>query len=182
VRSFSILLLVSLLAGCTTQTVVVKKEPPLRPLMAAATTKFAETRYDVRSYRDAANPSLRHEPHVIYRRTQVPPSASNELETVPRVSYPPAGVAPLPASEEQAAELATQRKISDELRAMQALLAETSQKLQAQYAQLVRQSADTLRAREQLDAERNRVRSMPSAEPAPATPTAMPTSNPTVKW
>jgi hypothetical protein len=144
--------------------------------------KFAETRYDVRSYRDAANPSLRHEPHVIYRRTQVPSFTSNELETVPRVSYPLASVAPLPASEEQAAELATQRKISEELRAMQALLEETGQKLQAQYAQLVRQSADTLRAREQLDAERNRVRSVPPLEPAPASPTAMPTSNPTVRW
>ncbi len=181
-RSFSILLLISFLTGCTTQTVVVKKEPPLRPLMAAATTKFAETRYDVRSYRDAANPSLRHEAHVIYRRTQVPSSASNELETVPRISYPPASVAPLPASEEQAAELATQRKISGELRSMQALLAETSQKLQAQYAMLVRQSADALRAREELEAERNRVRSVPPLEPAPASPSAMPTSNPTVKW
>lgn len=180
-RSFSLLLLVSLLAGCTTQTVVVKKEPPLRPLMAATTTKFAETRYDVRGYRDAASPSLRHEPHVIYRRTQVPSSSSNELETVPRVSYPVSSVVPLPLSEEQAAELATQRKISGELRAMQALLAETSQKLQAQYTLLVRQSAEALRAREQLDAERNRVQ-MPASEPAPASPMATPTSNPTVKW
>jgi hypothetical protein len=150
--------------------------------MAATPVKFAETRYDVRSYRDAATPSLRHEPHVIYRRTQVASSATNELETVPRASYPPASVAPLPASEEQAAELATQRKISGELRAMQALLEETSQKLQAQYALLVRQSAEALRTRELLEAERNRVRSVPAVEPAPASATVMSTSNPTVKW
>jgi hypothetical protein len=107
----------------------------------------------VRSYREAANPSIRHEAHAVYRRTRVPITASETLETVPRTSYPPASVTPLPASAELAAELATQKR-SRRSCTPQTSVAETEQKMQAQYAQLVRQSAEALKLREQLEAER----------------------------
>jgi hypothetical protein len=151
-------------------------------IAAVLPTKLVETPYAVRSYREAANPSLRHEAHTVYRRTRVPITASDALETVSRTSFPPASVLPLPASEELAAELATQKKITAELRMAQTSVAEIEQKMQAQYAQLVRQSAEALRLREQLEAERRRIQTMVTTESTPAAPAAMSTTNPAVKW
>jgi hypothetical protein len=134
-------------------------------------TKSVETRYNVRGYREAANPAIRHEAHAVYRRTRVPITVSEDLETVPRTAYAPASYAPLPASAELAAELGTQRTITADLHAMQASIEETEQRVQAQYATLVRQSAETLKLREQLEAERRRVRAAsPTTTVTPAEP------------
>jgi len=180
-RPIWILVTPLLAAGCAMPPTVVQGPPPVM-VAAVLPTKLVETRYDVRSYCEAANPSLRHEAHAVYRRTRVPLMASDTLETVPRTSYPPASVTPLPTSEELSAELATQKKITAELRTTQASVAEIEQKMQAQYAQLVRQSAEALRLREQLESEHRRIQDMATTESAPASPTATPTSNPSVKW
>jgi hypothetical protein len=65
---------------------------------------------------------------------------------------------------------------------MQTSMAETGQQMQAQYAVLVRQSAETLKLREQLEAERNRVRSMSPVENTSVTPASAPSSSTEVKW
>ena len=160
---------------------VVQGPPPVM-IAAVLPTKLVETRYDVRSYREAANPSLRHEAHAVFRCTRVPITASDALETVPRTSYPPVSIVPLPASAELATEIATQKKITAELRTAQTSVAEIEQKMQAQYAQLVRQSAEALRLREQLESEHRRIQDMVTAESAPVAPSATPTANPAVKW
>lgn len=178
----SILLVPLLVSGCATQRPLALQTPPPVMIAAVSPTKLVETRYDVRGYREAASPSVRHEEHAVYRRTRVPISASDDLETVPRASYPPASGAPLPASEELAAELATQKKITTELRTMQTSMVETEQKMQAQYALLIRQSAEALKLREQLEKERNRVRTIPSGESAPVAPVPAPSGSAEVRW
>lgn len=181
-RNTSIFLMPLLAVGCATQRPVAMQAPAPVVIAAVSPTKIVETRYDVRGYREAASPSIRHEARAVYRRTRVPVAASDDLETVPRASYPPASVAPLPASEELTAELATQRKITGELRAMQTSMAEVERRMQTQYGVLVRQSAEALKVRDQLAAERSRVRPVPGLEAAPATPLAAPSGNADVKW
>ena len=143
--------------GCVGQIPAAAQPPPPVVTAAVSPTKSVETRYDVRGYREAANPAIRHEAHAVYRRTRVPIAASEDLDTVPRTAYAPASYAPLPASAELAAELGLQKTITADLRAMQASIAETEQRVQAQYATLVRQSAEALKLRDQLEAERRRV-------------------------
>lgn len=183
VRNTSILLLPLLAAGCATQRPSLVVQPP-SPVMIAATspTKFVETVYDVRGYREPADSAIRHEAHAVYRRTRVPISRGDELATVPRESYSPASVAPLPASDELNVELSTQRKITAELRAMQASMVEAEQKMQAQYSLLVKQSADTLKVREKLEASRTRVRNEPQAQAVAPASTTPPGGNAEVKW
>lgn len=175
-----------LVAGCATSSPVTVSTslPSAAPVAVAAQTptKLVETRYDVRGYREAAAPDLRHEPHVVFRRTRVPAAVPAESETVPRVSAPALTDEPLPASTELEAELATQRTVTAEIRALQVSMAETERRMQAQYAQLVRQSAEVLKAHDQLDAERQRTHG-----PAPGSPSL--TSTPAgadapaeVKW
>ncbi len=171
-----------LVAGCATQRPIAVQatQPVVIPVVVP--TKHVETRYDVRGYRDAANPSLRHEAHTIYRRTRVPVNAGDELATVSRTTYAPASVAPLPASDELEAELAAQKAITADLRTMQASMAETEQRMHAQYATLVRQSAEALKVREQLEAERSRARGATPPGIA-AAPTTAPAGNATeAKW
>lgn len=180
-RPIWILLTPLLTAGCAMPPTVVQSPPPVM-IAAVLPTKLVETRYDVRSYREAANPSLRHEAHAVFRCTRVPITASDALETVPRTAYPPASVTPLPASAELDAELATQKKVTAELRTAQTSVAEIEQKMQAQYAQLVRQSAEALRLREQLESEHRRIQDSATPESSPAAPTTTPASNPAVKW
>ncbi len=182
VRNTSIFLMPLLAVGCATQHPVAVQTPAPVAIAAVSPTKIVETRYDVRGYRDAASPSIRHEAHAVYRRTHVPVTASDELETVPRASYAPASVVPLPASEELTAELATQRQITGDVRAMQTSIAEMQQRMQAQYALLVRQSTEALKVRDQLAAERSRVRSVPAVEAVPASPAAATGGNADVKW
>jgi hypothetical protein len=148
------------------------------------TTKFVETRYEVRAYRDAGNPSVRHEAHAVFRRTRVPLNAPDHLETVPRDTFAPASVVPLPANAELNAELAAQRQITAELRAMQAALAEAGEKMQVQYAMLVRQSSETVQLRDRLEAERARLQDSvpPAVAPTAPAPAGAIASTPEVKW
>lgn len=153
-RSILTPLVLVLSAGCAHQGRVAVQSPPAPLVAAASPTKVVETRYDVRGYRDAANPSIRHEAHTVYRRTRVPDHQSESLEGAPRSSFAPASVAPLPASAELAAELATQKAITADLRAMQASVAETQRRMEAQYGQLVQESNEAVKLREQLEATR----------------------------
>ena len=182
-RYTSILLIPLLLVGCVTQRPVAIQAPPPVVLAAALPTKLVETRYDVRAYREAANPAIRHETHAIYRGTRVPLAASEDLATVPRTTYPPASVVPLPLSAELAAELATQKAITGDLRAMQASMAETERRMQVQYMVLVRQSAEALKVHEKLEAERSRARGATPADFPTAPPVGATVSNSTeAKW
>ncbi len=169
------------LVGCATHRPVALVAPPPPAMAAAVPTKVVETRYEVRGYREAANPSIRHEAHAIYRQTRVPLNSDESGETVPRTAYAPASYAPLPAAIELNAELTNQKTISGELRGMKVAMAETQQRMETQYAQLVRQSAEAAKLREQLEAERNRLR---SGAPTPVAESVVPnaTASTEAKW
>ena len=188
-RNTWIPVLITLLCGCATQdSVEVHIPTPSQSLVRAAseTTKFVETRYELRSYREAANPAIRHEPHAVYRRTRVPVTISTDFASGSRTNHPPASVVPLAESDELAAELGTQKKITADLHAMQTSMRETEQRMQAQYATLVRQSAEVAKVRDGLEAERVRLRALPTATPSPSSPTRVvrpPTADSShVKW
>lgn len=169
-RTILILAFPVLVAGCVNQGRVAVQSPPAPLVAAASPTKLMETRYEVRGYQDAANPSLRHEAHAVYRRTRVSDAMAETLETAPRTAFAPSSVAPLPASDELAAELATQKAITAELRALRASVAETERQMQAQYGQLVRQSGEALKLREQLEATRATPRVADAGPAAPVSP------------
>jgi predicted outer membrane protein len=157
-----------LAAGCATQRSVTvptqaAQQPPV--VAAASPTKAIETRYEVRGYREATNPQVRHEAHA-----------------VPRTAYPVASYTPLPASDELAAELATQRSITADIRTIRTSMVETERRVQSQYATLVRESAEALKVREQLEAERARARAAVPASTS-AAPVAAPAGGTAeVKW
>lgn len=152
------ILVVAVLAGCASPKAVVTQNAPPAPMLPAETERKAvETRYEVRGYRESGSPQIRHEAHVVFRRTLVPTNAES-TDTVPRTAFVPASYTPLPASTELNAELAKQKAITAEMQAMQNEMAVTQTKMQAQYAQLVKQSGDALRLRERLEAERNQSR------------------------
>ncbi len=168
-RFSGLLLLPLLAAGCASTRPAVVTPPEPAPVAALSPTKVVETRYEVRGYRDPANRAVRHEPHAVFRRTRVPLTAADESATVPRTSAPLASIAPLPASAELAAELATQREITNTIRAMQASVAETEKQMQEQYALLVRQSAEVLKAHKQIEAGRRQEQATPAAAPVATT-------------
>lgn len=173
------------LVGCATHApVAVSKVQTSETLIAAVEpTKLVETRYEVRGYREAATPQLRHEAHAIYRQTRVPAPAADKFATVPRTSTPSLTDSPLPESTELGAELATQKSITAELRALQVAMAETDRQMQAQYAVLVRQSAEVLKLRQQLETERQKVHATPAVESsAPTPPPAETGTAAEVKW
>lgn len=164
----AIVILPLLIAGCATPGPVSVQTPPALLVPAASATKSVETPYAVRGYRETTNASIRHEPHVMFRSTRVPVTAADELATAPRAAYAPASLAPLPVNTELAAEIATQKKITEDLRVLQASMAEAESRMQAQYALLVRQSSEALKVRQQLEEERERIRLASSAAgPAP---------------
>jgi hypothetical protein len=176
-RSLLILLVPALVAGCATQRPVALQTSAPVAVAAISPTKIVETRYDVRGYRDANDPSVRHEDHAVYRRTRVPDNATTDYETVPS-EVAPASISPLPASEELKAELATQKKITADLRTMQASMAETERRMQAQYAQLVRESGDAMKLRAELEGKRDH-----SQAAGTSTPVATTTANGSeAKW
>ena len=149
---------------------------------AVEATKLIETPYEVGGYREGANASVRHEPHTIFRRTRVPIAAAEELATASRANYAPVSLAPLPINAELAAEIATQKKMTEEMRALQASLAEAESRMREQYSVLIRQSSETLKVRQQLEAERERVR-LASAVPAPGpAEAARPLKSTDAKW
>lgn len=162
-RSSWILLLGMCLVGCATQRQAVRapavSTPPSPVVRESAPTRLVETRYEVRGYREADNPSVRHEPHAVYRATRVPARVES-LDVAPRSSFEPASHSPLPQSAELSAELAAQRQITTELREIKARMAAIEQQAQSQYGALVDQTASTLQLRQQLESERARVREL----------------------
>lgn len=91
-------------------------------------------------------------------------------------------LSPLPINAELAAEIATQKKITDEIRALQSSLVEAESRMRDQYALLVRQSSEALKVRQQLEEDRERVRVTTSAT-APATTEGAKTARSTeAKW
>ncbi len=155
-------------AGCATHPAVTRSAVPAKPSpIAAATmkdTQIVDTPYAVRAYRDPDDPAVIHEAHVVMRETRVPRAltSEHEIDTLPRDSMPAASYAPLPPNAELAAELATQTQITADLRKIQASMAATQQRAEAQYGSLVNATADTLQLRQQLEAERARVRELES--------------------
>lgn len=158
-RNLAILLSLVSASGCATQRHSQTPQPATAaiPVVREATpTRVAETRYEVRSYRDAADPSVRHAAHTVFRTTRVPAHVE-ALETAPRTSFAPASHAPLPQSAELSAELEAQRLITAELREIKARMAAIETQAQGHYGSLVNQTAESLRLRQQLAAERSRV-------------------------
>lgn len=151
------ILVPAVLAGCASPKAVVAPADPAPVLSARAERKAVETPYAVRGYRDSGSPEIRHEGHVVFRRTLVPANA-DASDTAPRTVFAPASYTPLPASDELNAELAKQKAITAEMQAMQADMIATQSKMQTQYAQLVKQSGEALRLRERLEAERSQTR------------------------
>lgn len=159
------IMVMAILAGCTSPTKVVTQAIAPAPVLPAETERKAvETRYEVRGYRESGSPAIRHEAHAVYRRTLVPTNAA-VTDTVPRTAFAPASYAPLPASEELNAELAKQKAVTAEMQAMEGVMASTQAKMQTQYLQLVKQSGEALRLRDRLEAERNQTRA--NAAPPP---------------
>lgn len=159
------ILVAAALAGCASQSSRVAQRPALPPTAPAVSERRAvETPYAVRGYRDSGSPEIRHEAHVVFRRTLVPANA-DATDVVPRTAFAPASYAPLPASEELKAELAKQKAITAEVQAMQADMIATQSKMQAQYAQLVKQSGEALRLRDRLEAERSQTRASAATPP-----------------
>ena len=172
-----------LFIGCAApHPVAVTTSASPQPTGPASATKMVETRYEVRGYREATNPQIRHEAHAVYRSTRVPVAAGDELATIPRASYPMSSYTPLPASEELAMELAMQKSITAEMRIIQTSMVETERRVQSQYAKLVRESAEALKVREQLEAER--ARAQVEVPPAPSAASVVPPAGGTaeVKW
>lgn len=138
-----------LLSGCAAQVVEVKpKQEPALALPAAIAYEYHETAFEVATYRDNSSPALRHEPHTVYRRTRVPAKATGST-SVTTVS-----VKPLSESAELAAELSTQKQITEKLREIQASMAEQEKQMKEQYALLVRQNVEVQKLRRQLEEAR----------------------------
>jgi hypothetical protein len=163
-RGYWILITAMCVAGCASQrqAAMVRETsvPPAQPLVREVTaTRVVETRYDVRSYRDAENPSVRHEPHAVYRTTRVP-ARVEKLETTPREQFAPLSYAPLPADAELTAQIAAQKEINAQLRAIQTRMTSIEEQARTQLGTLVGQTEETLSLRRQLEEERARVREL----------------------
>lgn len=178
-----------LLSGCVSKPQAARTPPrPAEPLAAVPSrtaTRLVETRYELREYHDASDPLVRHDAHAVYRATRVPlrPNGqAQELATVPRASFAPASFHPLSRNDELAAELATQRQITSELRAIQTAMSATQKDAEAKFSELVNQTAETVRLRRELEQERTRVKELQvdmrdQAERAQPSP-----SSPATKW
>ena len=162
-RNYWILIVTGLVAGCATQRPIahgIAPTPSPKPIVReSSATRLVETRYDVRSYQDADNPSVRHDAHAVYRTTRVPARVES-LDTTPRAAFSPVSHVPLTPSAELTAELKAQREITTELRALQARMAAVEQQAKSQYGTLVEQTAETVKVRQQLEDERARIQEM----------------------
>jgi hypothetical protein len=162
-RSSCIVILAMCVSGCATHRPVANvpaMSATVKPIVREApVTRVVETRYDVRAYRDGEDPSVRHDAHAVYRTTRVPAHVGS-LDTNPRHAAASASYAPLPVSTELSAELAAQRQITTNLREIKMRMAAIEQQAQTQYGTLVNQTADSLKLRQQLEAERARVREL----------------------
>jgi len=175
-----VLLLLPLFSACASVPQLEKTPAPEpAPIAAAPQNKAIESRYEVRSYREAGDPSIRHEAHAVFRRTIVPMSAQDRQGVECRTSAPPASVTPLPASEELEAELKSQRAMTQEILVMRANIIETQKKIQAQYALLQQQAAEIAKTYEKVKGDKRTARVAPSQE-SPASEAAAGTS--AEKW
>ena len=190
-RSAWILLLSMMVVGCATvRRPAATISPPRssaesRTVRVAPDTHVVETRYEVRAYRDVDDPNVRHDAHAVYRSTRVPRQVE-ALDSFPRSTFAPVSYAPLPANAELNAELAAQRQITAELRDIKARMTAIEQQAQQQYGTLVMQTADTLKLRQQLEAERARVRELEAKlrdnTPAAGGAQAMATAATETRW
>lgn len=165
-RNYWTLVAAVLVTGCATRPPVASIKPAVtlspKPLVReAVATHVVETRYEVRSYRDPDDPRVRHDAHAVYRATRVP-ARIEALETTPRNKAAPVSYAPLPPSAELAAEIAKQKEIGAELRAIRSRMAAVEQQVRAQLGTLADQTAETVNLRKQLEEERTRVRELES--------------------
>jgi hypothetical protein len=165
-RNYWILVAAVSVTGCATHRPVASITPAVtsspKPLVReAVATHVVETRYEVRSYRDSDDPRVRHDAHAVYRATRVP-ARIEALETTPRNKAAPLSYAPLPPSAELAAEIATQKEIGADLRAIRSRMAAVEQQARAQLGTLADQTAETVNLRKQLEKERARVRELES--------------------
>jgi hypothetical protein len=166
-RTLTILAAMLLAAGCASQRRASRAPSrPETPAAAAAinpATRVVETRYEMRAYKDVNDPAVRHEPHAVYRATQVPVrdgGNADALATVPRSTFQPASYAPLPQTTEMQAELKTQQQITSELRTIQTAMSATQKQAEQKFGELVNQTAETIRLRQQLEEERTRVKQL----------------------
>ena len=157
-----------LLAGCAGHPRAVRAPARVEPQATAAipanpATRLVETRYEVRAYHDAADPAVRHDAHAVYRATRVPvrPNGpADTLATVPWETFQPATHVPLPQNAELRAELATQKQITSELRTIQSAMSTTQREAEQKFGEVVNQTAETIKLRRDLEAERTRVRQL----------------------
>jgi hypothetical protein len=162
-RTVWILLGLAMLVGCATSPTATIVSAPVEKPVASQTSPMheVETRYEVRGYRDANDPNVRHEAHAVYRTTRVPASV-DALEVEPRSTFASVSHAPLPPSAELAAELGAQKQITSDVRAIEARMTEVERQAQSQYATLMNQTAETIQLRQQLEKERARLRELES--------------------
>ncbi len=142
--------------------------------------KAVEIEYTVRGYRDSRRPQLRHEGHRVYRRTMVPDQTVEDQErsTLARsVAY-----SPLPVHAELEAELATQRAMTAEVRALQQSMAAIEQAMKQQFAELVRQTEAVKQLRADLELERSRLRQAATVVEAPAAVSDNPAKATSAPW
>jgi hypothetical protein len=175
-------LMLILAGGCATHSKVTRPTLTAAPAMAldaVRSTKVVETRFDVRSYRDAAASNVRHEAHAIFRETRVP-LGSAVSATEPVSSYPDSQYIPLPPSAELKTEIETQKTITADLRAMQISMADTQRRMQAQYALLLNESAEIEKTRAKIQI--TNARNIDSANVPRAPSKAAPDSTAEIKW
>lgn len=178
------ILLPILLAGCAGHPRATRAPTQAEPLASAAipanpATRLVETRYEVRAYHDAADPAVRHDGHAVYRATRVPIRSNGQadtLATVPKGTFHPATHVPLPQNAEMRAELATQRQITSELRTIQSAMSTTQREAEQKFGELVNQTAETIKLRRDLEAERARVRQLEASLRERSDATATPAS------
>lgn len=187
-----LVMVVLVTAGCgalprASKPPLVAAKPQTFALLANPATHLLETRYELREYLDAHDPSVRHEPHAVYRATRVPrrpDGATAALPTVPRSTFAPASYTPLPVQAELSAELATQQQITRELRAIQTAMTATQRDAESKFGELVNQTAETIKLRQALEEERARVRQLEASlrEQTAATPPTPAMRTADMKW
>jgi hypothetical protein len=172
-----------LLAGCAHKAKTVRaparEVSPVAAIPERPATRLVETRYEMRGYHDANDPTVRHERHAVYRATRVPIRADDSVDTlvtVPRTAFQPATHAPLSQNAELGAELTTQKQITAELRSIQAAMTATQKNAEEKFGELVNQTAETIKLRRELEEERARVRQLEASLRDRSSEAAVPTS------
>ena len=167
-RAFCIVMLCGL-SGCATRAPH-GATPPVSVVHSENTPEHGDadsvivTRYELGSYRYPKDRSGK-EVTAVYRRTRVSPAVAAKAGVPgttgePVNEYVPASFAPLPPSAELAAELTSQKRITEELQGIKASMVAMEQQARAQYDALVRRTEEAVRAHQQLEAQVARVRAL----------------------